>query len=119
VVFGHGVAEQAAAEQVQNRCQVKLSFVGVNLGEVAAPQQVGCHRGELAPHQVRRSRALALPGRRCAEPLPVVMPCKRRPTGATTSLAAISVEALRYQQIHPRRNDRYYGRRCAVDRPRR
>ena len=42
--------------------QVQLALVGVDLGQVAAPQHIRRDCGELALHQVRRRGPLALLG---------------------------------------------------------
>ncbi len=55
--------------QVDDGGEVELALAGGDLSHVAAPGDVRSRRGELPADQVRRDRALALPGQRPAAPL--------------------------------------------------
>jgi hypothetical protein len=67
-MFGHGVAEQPAGEQIFDCGQVELALVGDDLGDVAAPQHVRRDRGEVPADLVGGGGPFALTGQRPAFP---------------------------------------------------
>ena len=59
-VIGHAPADDPAAAQVHHRRQVQQSFVGRDVGDVAAPLLVGQIRLEIAVQQIGRHRLIVI-----------------------------------------------------------
>ena len=51
-VVGHRVAEQPAAAEIEHRRQVQPALPGGDVGDVLAPRDIGCARGERSTDQV-------------------------------------------------------------------